>query len=643
MRRSLFITAVSTCSILLSFTMPLAQTPTLLADLGESATIWYITAVGGNVFFSGGDEDTGHELWTSDGTPGGTRRVMDIWPGVNSGDPMHLADLGGICIFGATPGNTVSRELWRSDGTLSGTWLVKDINPSAGSNPGKMTPWNGVVYFVALDDPAGLEIHRSDGTEEGTYLLKDMYPGTSAGADYFTEAGGIFYFVSTDPDHGTELFKTDGTEAGTVIVKDINPSGNSSPHDLADFDGMLYFAADDGGSARTELWRSDGTDAGTVRVANIHPTLSSSPTELCAFDGVLYFQADDGTHGDELWKTDGTAAGTEMVKDFNAYGDGNPEMFTVVGNTLFFRASDYMFNVELWKTDGTEAGTVRIKDIRPGTSGSYPSEMVDYNGTLYFLADDGANGNELWKSDGTEAGTVMVHDFVTGSVSSLSGSEFEVAGGKLFFSVTNRDESENIVKQLWMLEESSIGAPENFTVDYSDVGNQLTWSNSAAKAFTHYCIYRGADPEFVPAPENMVHTTLASEWFDDEGDFGHFYKLTAADDVGGESEPVAPESVTGVAAPQKPGRLLLHPNTPNPFNPATEVEYSVPGPGRLEIVIYDPAGRKVATLRAREVLQNGKVTWAGVDDSDRRVPSGVYFCVARFGDRTAIRKIAMIK
>lgn len=57
------------------------------------------------------------------------------------------------------------------------------------------------------------------------------------------------------------------------------------------------------------------------------------------------------------------------------------------------------------------------------------------------------------------------------------------------------------------------------------------------------------------------------------------------------------ETPTGLTAsvPGAPRGVLLR-NHPNPFNPVTTITYEIPEAGRVTMVIYDIAGRRVATL-----------------------------------------------
>ncbi len=82
----------------------------------------------------------------------------------------------------------------------------------------------------------------------------------------------------------------------------------------------------------------------------------------------------------------------------------------------------------------------------------------------------------------------------------------------------------------------------------------------------------------------------------------------------------------GGAIPVPPLRLLLGPNRPNPFNPATSIEVSLNRDGRVRLVVYDVRGRIVREL-IDGALESGvrTVIWDGRDRSGRHVASGLYF------------------
>lgn len=76
-----------------------------------------------------------------------------------------------------------------------------------------------------------------------------------------------------------------------------------------------------------------------------------------------------------------------------------------------------------------------------------------------------------------------------------------------------------------------------------------------------------------------------------------------------------------------PGRLSLDLHQyPNPFNPGTDIFYTLPGAGSMSLGVYDAAGRRVRLLLVgRFPAGLGQQAWDGRDDQGRPVPSGVYF------------------
>lgn len=98
------------------------------------------------------------------------------------------------------------------------------------------------------------------------------------------------------------------------------------------------------------------------------------------------------------------------------------------------------------------------------------------------------------------------------------------------------------------------------------------------------------------------------------------------------------------AVPDRPQDYGLSDNYPNPFNPATEFSFALPEPQRVELAVFNVAGRRVATLK-NELLPAGRhqVIWNGRDDAGQRLASGVYFYRLRAGGFSKTLKMTLIK
>jgi len=85
-------------------------------------------------------------------------------------------------------------------------------------------------------------------------------------------------------------------------------------------------------------------------------------------------------------------------------------------------------------------------------------------------------------------------------------------------------------------------------------------------------------------------------------------------------------------------------NYPNPFNPSTRIEYSMPQRGELTISIYNVRGELVKQL-IDEVVEAGSgfVIWDGANDNSAEVSSGVYFYKTTALGKTTIQKMALVR
>ena len=95
---------------------------------------------------------------------------------------------------------------------------------------------------------------------------------------------------------------------------------------------------------------------------------------------------------------------------------------------------------------------------------------------------------------------------------------------------------------------------------------------------------------------------------------------------------------------ETPERFTLHPNFPNPFNPSTEIRFSLEESGPVRISIFNTLGQEVRVL-TEGIYDWGEhsVTWDGKDNSGANMATGTYLYQLRFNNRTYTRTMTMIK
>ncbi|MGA7162055.1 MAG: T9SS type A sorting domain-containing protein [Bacteroidota bacterium] len=89
-----------------------------------------------------------------------------------------------------------------------------------------------------------------------------------------------------------------------------------------------------------------------------------------------------------------------------------------------------------------------------------------------------------------------------------------------------------------------------------------------------------------------------------------------------------------------PASFSLSQNFPNPFNPTTLIEFSIPDDGYTSLKIYDLLGREVATLVDGE-MKGGESYRATFDGSN--FSSGIYFSRLVFKGNQLLKKLLLLK
>ncbi len=391
------------------------------------------------VFFVADDGRSGKQLWVTNGTVAGTRRLTHFTAADPfAGSPLSATTLAGRFVFFADDG-AHGRELWWTDGTSEGTRLLVDACPGACGSAGEILRTleavddthqpERLLFSAPAPDGGGLELWATDGTLGGTGLLSDLCPGACSGAPRAMAAGFLAsagtLFTAATPAGERALWFTDGTAEGT---RKLTPPGatvtSTAPLAVAD--------AEFG----DELWTTDGTPEGTHLWYDLGREIDSGshPAFLGTASGPggdrALFSAFTPARGIRLYASDGTAAGTlplalpTPAPDLSVLAQST----TVAGRTLFSAWVRGTEKAALWGADTT--GAVRLTP--PGvTVGGGPFPVGQH---AVFFAADAEHGSEPWVSDGTPESTHLLADLAPGTDQSSDGTGAQTLHGQLLFS-----------------------------------------------------------------------------------------------------------------------------------------------------------------------------------------------------------------
>jgi len=419
------------------------------------------------------------------------RRVADLnqQTATRSGRPNFFVTAGLRTFFAGT--DSLGNELWVTDGTGPGTRRVADVNPgTASSLPVPLGAIGSEVVFAATRPDVGRELFISDGTAAGTRLLRDITPGPADGLDVFfnenpaAELNGAVLF-GAGPLVDQELWRTDGTTAGTQRVTELNPTAGSNPRGWTTFGGRVVFIAN--GQGGTELYVTDGSAAGTTLVADLNPgSASSLPGAFTPLFGWLYFIANDGTNGPELHRWNGTGAPVRL----STIASSPSAFFTIVGtdtSEVYF-SGEGPAGHELYRFD-TASLAVTAFDVNPGPASSSPRVCADISSQVYCVFDGDGMTADVYRISGTSAvavadlnpgpGGVGAVLYASGSsavlISALIGSSRHLISLRAFGDFTDTGLTANQV-------ESASGPPTSQTVMLAandGVHGDELWSVSA--------------------------------------------------------------------------------------------------------------------------------------------------------------------
>ena len=113
------------------------------------------------------------------------------------------------------------------------------------------------------------------------------------------------------------------------------------------------------------------------------------------------------------------------------------------------------------------------------------------------------------------------------------------------------------------------------------------------------------------------------------------------EDAGMMTHWVVVDQPIGIQEPNQPNpsHFTLYNNFPNPFNPTTTIEFSIPQTEFVTVKVYNIAGHEITTLINDELsIGNHSIQWNGSHQ-----PSGVYIVQIESSGFVQTRKMVLLK
>jgi ELWxxDGT repeat protein len=354
-----------------------------------------------------GGNNTDREPYITDGTPGGTQVLVDLYPNTGnsypSSNPTTFTTFQNHIVFSANTGSS-SAGLFKYDGVnppmvISGQHYMNQavvannqlyyLGKAAGisglaklssvnSQPVLLGQFSNVYGLAALGNKVifygdklgsgvGYELYISDGTMAGTSLLKDLVPGSGSpikpteyitnngNTPMFVELNGKAYFSFRDPNNNKSyLYQTDGTTAGTVMLAE-NTTILNNVFRLGD---KIVFNAFNATQNKTFTYFTIGgppalltDDAGgyyTLGPTSIHGFLGYSTDRKIVSSGNYHING--STNFSKLIVSNGNSSGTMAIDVSTSSGFvpvGSMDDFTFIGNIIYFLYNNTVFKLNL--------------------------------------------------------------------------------------------------------------------------------------------------------------------------------------------------------------------------------------------------------------------------------------------------------
>jgi hypothetical protein len=584
---------------------------------------------------------------TANGSISWTLNGIALYEPSLQGTPQMISDDAGGAIVAWTDYRELKSDIYaqRIDGSGSAMWTAGGVAVCAADHS---------QYYIGLvPDGLGGAIMTWQDTRWGSW---DVYTQRidASGSPKWTSDGIPIFTHTLCPSHPQLV--SDGSGAAIIIWQ--QPTGTN-------FDiGIYAQKVDATGSVE---WAPGGIIIATITTDGSFPVMPSGIAPDGSGGAIvvwpdyrngnwdIYAQRVDAG-GSMLWTADGiavsSASGTQeeprIIADNSGGGIVAWQDFRSGACDLYAQKID-LSGAAQWTVDGAAIcsadGNRKLSGLESDGSGGAILAWVDErNGSMDVFAQCvNAVGSVMWMVDGVP-------------VCTASGQQYEDAltsdgqGGAVIAWTDERNLNSvpGGILEIYAQKITAAGEPaavllQSSSASFSDAGIAISWTLSEVDSRAEFFIERAEDPSgpFVELSSSEIAVNGLSFVFTDTAykpSLSYWYRvgywIEGERTVLFETDPIVTPAMS----------LSLFPNYPNPFNPSTTISFYLPSKSHVTLELFDISSRLVARLLNAEISEGlHSIQWKGVNESGRRVASGIYFCRLRVGKEVRLRKIVLMQ
>ncbi len=478
--------------------------------------------------------------------------------------------------------------------------------------------WDAMILLQDMYD-----VGSSAWNTEGTIKSAERWHfGRVLGHPYYQDDQVFWTFVADD-DNGD---LADGTPHHAIFAEAAENHGYVYPevqigvfvnHEAHPYTGNFVGSYECVGTAVSLPLGDTEIDAGSVTLSyrvngggfnTISMTATGNPDEYSAS---IPAQSDGSVVEYYLY-----AENTELEPQSGTSPDGAP------ANLHYFQVNDVF-------PDEMEFDTAwHIGELTEETASTGTWERADPEPTDVQPGDDHtpAPGTDCWVT-GPLAGTSVGAYDVDGGQTVLYSPRFDLVGATdvsiSYWRFYSNDGGNAPGQDFWVVEISNDGGDTWTDVENSNASPNA-WEQIAFDLDTYFATPGVVQMRFVAS--DLGDGSIVEALVDD-------FLLTGLFDPTGVDDGVSVAFNTSLGQ-----------NHPNPFNPKTEIRFSLAQAGAASLKIYDAQGRLVKVL-VDGVVQAGEreVVWNGDDANGRPVASGMYFYKLQTEEQNISKRMVLLK